>query len=273
MMRKRFNQSKPGAPIAKTLKLLVGTKTDDELVPLHVKDADILTVFGYLSQLYALYRKAEDLPTIVMKHQFYSVIGNRTNVDQTIASLQVSGKVRVFKTSLGTDQFCTMLTSDYVDYVRMISNLPTDTNSIESVDMNDKVRIKVLLKFLEEFIPNYSDIYVSLKVLNAKYKFVDSHITLLIKAGVLTSKDAGCWWLAIPNVGKFLKTLRKGRGHTLQTIKRSKYKELSVKNLLARKPPSSIKLGWHFHIHDLIGADIISSIKSTNGVILRVVTV
>ena len=276
MMRKRLNLSKPGAPVPKLSRISSTNNNNqiDDLVPAHIKVADILTIFHHLSGHYELYRKAEKFPKIVMKHQFYSVVENRTNVDQTIHSLQATGKLRVFKTSLGTDQFCTMLTPDYIDYVQTVSKLTTDDqqdSKSENPSPMECKRRKVLTKFLEELVPCHTDVDINIKTLTTTYKFTDSQITLLIKDGVLTSKDAGCWWLAIPNVGKFLKTLRKGRSYMLQTIRRAKYKELSVKNILARKPPNSVRLGWHFHVHDLVGADLVTVIKSTTSTLLRVV--
>lgn len=269
-MRKRFNLSKPGTPVAKIPRIVCSNEDFDGLVPQHIKLSDILTIFDHLSSHYELYRKAEKIPRIVMKHQFYSVIENRTNVDQTINSLQAAGKIKVFKTSLGTDQFCIMLSADYVSYVRKVTKLDIHEEG-KTLAPDDNKRIKILTKFVEEFVPFHTDVDVNIETLTSKYKFTDSQITLLIKNGVLTSKDAGLWWLAIPNVGKFLKTLRKGRTYMLQTIRRAKYKELSVKSLLARKPPNSVKLGWHFHVHDLVGADLVSIIKSTTGTLLRVV--
>ncbi len=38
-----------------------------------------------------------------------------------------------------------------------------------------------------------------------------------MKSGVLTVRDAGSWWLSIPNSGKFIKYFVKGRFLTLDT--------------------------------------------------------
>ena len=47
-----------------------------------------------------------------------------------------------------------------------------------------------------------------------------------MKAGLLTVRDAGTWWLALPSAGVFLKTLSIGRKATLTIMRRTKYKEM-----------------------------------------------
>ena len=48
----------------------------------------------------------------------------------------------------------------------------------------------------------------------------------LIKAGLLTVRDAGTWWLALPSAASFLQTLTAGRKASQNILKRTKYKEM-----------------------------------------------
>lgn len=86
-----------------------------------------------------------------------------------------------------------------------------------------------------------------------------THRTLVNK-GILLVRDVGknntSWWFAIPGVSPFIKSLTKGRDMVRQILKKSKYKELLRKELLGRKLTVS-KLPMEFHVHDIIGADIV----------------
>lgn len=82
----------------------------------------------------------------------------------------------------------------------------------------------------------------------------------LVNKGILLVRDVGknnaSWWFAIPGVSPFIKSLTKGRDMVRQILKKAKYKELLRKELLGRKLTIS-KLPMEFHVHDIIGADIV----------------
>lgn len=80
----------------------------------------------------------------------------------------------------------------------------------------------------------------------------------LIQQGVLAARDVGCYWLSIPSVGEFIKTLVYGRRLTLQHIKRTKYKELLQSELQQRKLPPKAQLSMLYHIYDIIGSDLVT---------------
>lgn len=81
-----------------------------------------------------------------------------------------------------------------------------------------------------------------------------------MKRGVLLVRDVGktqsSWWFAIPEVSSFIKSFTKGRSMVKQMIQRSKYKEIMRHELQGRKMSVS-KLSMEYHIHDLIGADVV----------------
>jgi serine/threonine-protein kinase 19 len=54
----------------------------------------------------------------------------------------------------------------------------------------------------------------------------------------------------------------------LQMIKRKKYKEMLQTELEGRRMTVS-KLGMMYHIHDIIGADLVECIPTTSGPLLR----
>lgn len=80
----------------------------------------------------------------------------------------------------------------------------------------------------------------------------------LVRLGVLLPRDVGkmksSWWIAIPAVSPFIKSLIKGRSSIRQMVKRSKFSELLWSELECRKVGVS-KLPVEYHIHDLVGQD------------------
>ena len=81
-----------------------------------------------------------------------------------------------------------------------------------------------------------------------------------MRHGVLLVRDVGktssSWWFAIPGVSPFIKSLTKGRSMVQQVLRKSKYKELLQSELESRKFSVS-KLNMEYHIHDLIGSDLV----------------
>ena len=51
---------------------------------------------------------------------------------------------------------------------------------------------------------------------------------------MLTVRDVGSWWLAIPSAGLYMKSFIRGRKAVLTMIRKSKYKEIlqSVSDLV-----------------------------------------
>ena len=60
----------------------------------------------------------------------------------------------------------------------------------------------------------------------------------------------------MPGVSPFIKSLTRGRGMLQQIIGRSKFKEILHRDLISRKMTVS-KLPMEYHIHDLVGADLV----------------
>uniref|UniRef100_A0A4W5JVP3 Serine/threonine kinase 19 n=1 Tax=Hucho hucho TaxID=62062 RepID=A0A4W5JVP3_9TELE len=112
-------------------------------------------------------------------------------------------------------------------------------------------------KFLEKMLPSCND--------------MNSEITQLVKSGVLTVRDAGSWWLSIPNSGRFTKYLIQGRKAVLGMVKKSKYNKVLKAELEERQTNSQVKFQIKYHIHDIIGAELVECIPTTSGTLLRCV--
>ena len=65
----------------------------------------------------------------------------------------------------------------------------------------------------------------------------------LVKASVLTVRDVGSWWIAIPCAGIYMKSFIRGRKAMLTMIRKCKYKEILQKVIIK---------------HDIINIDLVS---------------
>lgn len=96
--------------------------------------------------------------------------------------------------------------------------------------------------------------------------FGDADVTQLVAAGVLTVRDAGSWWLAVPGIGRFVRALVRGRRALLGAVRRSRHRELLLAELGQRPPPA---LGLRYLLLDLLGAELLRSVPTASGPLLR----
>ncbi|XP_039738914.1 winged helix repair factor 1 isoform X9 [Pteropus medius] len=124
-------------------------------------------------------------------------------------------------------------------------------------------------KFLASVLPACGDLSFQQDQMTQTFGFRDTEITQLVNAGVLTVRDAGSWWLAVPGAGRFIKYFVKGRQAVLGMVRKAKYRELLLSELLGRRAPAAVRLGLAYHVHDLIGAQLVDCVSTTSGTLLR----
>ncbi|KAL1367590.1 uncharacterized protein LOC107473711 isoform X2 [Arachis duranensis] len=119
------------------------------------------------------------------------------------------------------------------------------------------------IMFLDDYIKQ-----CSLLSLGGKVK--DSHITLLINAGVIIRQliDPNMYWFAIPNVGTLLKGLAQGRNELISLLSRRRYKEMMLATLEKKRLRMS-PLDMRFHLRDLIGSGHLRTDHTPTGLIIR----
>ncbi|XP_036212349.1 serine/threonine-protein kinase 19 isoform X2 [Myotis myotis] len=59
------------------------------------------------------------------------------------------------------------------------------------------------------------------------------------------------------------------RQAVLGMVRKAKYRELLLSELLGRRAPASVRLGLAYHVHDLIGAQLVDCVSTTSGTLLR----
>ncbi|KAK6481769.1 serine/threonine-protein kinase 19-like [Huso huso] len=219
-------------------------------VPLDTKGA-----LQYLASLFPRKLFNDTLPPIVLKHQLYSIKQDRTLVDRQLNELKDQGEILMFQLGFDTDAFAVVFAQDY-----KVKALAAEAG---------RETLGTVQKFLETVLPSCMDLSFNKEKMLKKFLFRDQEITQLVKSGVLTVRDAGSWWLAIPNSGRFTKFFIQGRKAVLGMIKKSKYKEVLQTDLECRKMTSHVKLGIQYHIHDIIGAELVECVPTTSGILLR----
>ncbi|XP_053158827.1 serine/threonine-protein kinase 19 isoform X2 [Hemicordylus capensis] len=196
----------------------------------------------------------DSLPPLVLRHQIYSLVKDRTTVDRHLNQLKDDGRIRMFQHSFDADTFVVTFTDNYISKV------------LEFVSGKESAR--TVKKFLDSVLSSCPDISFDKRRLLKEFGFRDTEITQLVNAGVLTVRDAGSWWLAVPGAGRFIKCFIKGRKSVLGMIEKAKYKEVLLSDLQSRRAPS-VKLGLPYHIHDIIGAQLVDCVPTSSGTLLR----
>ncbi|XP_037055697.1 serine/threonine-protein kinase 19 isoform X3 [Peromyscus leucopus] len=169
--------------------------------------------------------------------------------------LQERGEIKVIQLGFDLDAHGIIFTEDY------------RTRVLKACD--GRPCAGAVQKFLASVLPACGDLSFQQDQMTQTYGFRDPEITHLVNAGVLTVRDAGSWWLAVPGAGRFIKCFVKGRQAVLSMVRKAKYRELLLSELLGRRPPSAVRLGLAYHVHDLIGAQLVDCVPTSSGTLLR----
>ncbi|KAH0630500.1 hypothetical protein JD844_013566 [Phrynosoma platyrhinos] len=223
---------------AKKRKLAFGSESVDQEGPEAVESA-----LEYLASLFPRKLFEDSLPPLILRHQIYSLVKDRTTVDRHLSQLKDEGRIRMFQHGFDADTFVVTFTDIYKSKVLEFAS--------------GKEFARTVKKFLDSVLTSCPDISYDKKRMLNEFGFRDTEITQLVNAGVLTVRDAGSWWLAVPGAGRFIKYFIKGRKAVLGMIQKAKYKEVLLSDLQNRRAPSAVKLGIPYHIHDIIGAQLV----------------
>ncbi|XP_024594439.1 serine/threonine-protein kinase 19 isoform X2 [Neophocaena asiaeorientalis asiaeorientalis] len=170
-------------------------------------------------------------------------------------ALQEQGEIRIIQLGFDSDAQGIIFTEDY------------RTRVLKACD--GRPYAGAVQKFLASVLPACSDLSFQQDQMIQTFGFRDPEITQLVNAGVLTVRDAGSWWLAVPGAGRFIKCFVKGRQAVLGMVRKAKYRELLLSELLGRRAPAAARLGLAYHVHDLIGAQLVDCVSTTSGTLLR----
>ncbi|XP_061702594.1 inactive serine/threonine-protein kinase 19-like isoform X1 [Syngnathoides biaculeatus] len=152
---------------------------------------DIRGSLEYLMTLFPRKLFNDALPQIVLKHQLYSIHRDKTLVDKEVNKMREDGELLMFQLGFDAEAFALVFTSDY-------------KAKVSAAEEGRDTRATVG-RFLEKLSSPCTDLSFDKDRMITEFLFADAEITQLVKAGVLTVRDAGSWWLSIPNSGRFTK--------------------------------------------------------------------
>ena len=81
----------------------------------------------------------------------------------------------------------------------------------------------------------------------------------------------GMFYLTIPNASLFLRTLNDGLRHVKSLIKKSKFHEIQLTELLLKEGKKTSKLGMTYYCLHLIGLESVRVVSTTTGPLLKYV--
>jgi hypothetical protein len=190
-------------------------------------------------------------PPIFFKHQLYSYqSNNRTLIDQELQNMFNQNQIRFFHSDFG---ILIMLTKDY--------------NLLIERQLNENNRLKQ--RFIQDLLPNSIRLSIDKNLLENNFQFNSNDIHLLIQLGLLLPKQIDQYWFSIPNLSVFITCLEKGRRILLQMLSRRTYREIPMKEFRLRDTKKTCLLGFDYHIHDLIGANLAHIIDTPTGSIVK----
>ncbi|XP_077617062.1 winged helix repair factor 1 isoform X1 [Crocuta crocuta] len=261
-----------------------------EADPLRGESGSARAAVAELVQLFPRGLFEDALPPIALRSQVYSLVPDRTAADRQLVrgvgatdgsrfpastpslrhpggrpaalpfsrrqkELQEQGEIRIIQLGFDLDAHGIIFTEDY------------KTRVLKACD--GRPYAGAVQKFLASVLPACGDLSFQQDQMTQTFGFRDTEITQLVNAGVLTVRDAGSWWLAVPGAGRFIKYFVKGRQAVLGMVRKAKYRELLLSELLGRRAPAAVRLGLTYHVHDLIGAQLVDCVSTTSGTLLR----
>ncbi|XP_058678558.1 serine/threonine-protein kinase 19 [Ammospiza caudacuta] len=216
--------------------------------------AGVEAALGAVSALFPRRLFGDALPPLVLRHQLYSLVPDRTAVDRHLNRLRDEGRVRLLHLGLGPDTLGVVSLELYREKVlAAVSGSP---------------REPLVRRFLEAAVAASPELGYERRGMGER-GFGDKDITQLVAAGLLTVRDAGSWWLAVPGAGRFVRALIRGRRAVLSLLRRSRHRPVPLRELEGLRAPPGAALGVPFLLHDLLGEGRLHSVPSAAGPLLR----
>ncbi|CAM2714223.1 unnamed protein product [Rotaria socialis] len=178
---------------------------------------------------------------IIFKHQLYSLASNNCTL---------------------VDRIMLMFTNDY----QLLVEQQLNENNLSSLSI-EKNRLKQRLT--QDLLPNNKRLSIDKNSLENGFDLNTNDIHLLIQLGLLLPKQIDQYWFSIPNLAQFVACIEKGRRTLIQILSRRTYREIPMNEFRLRDTKKQCLLGFDYHIHDLIGANLAHVIDAPTGPIVK----
>ncbi|XP_072777203.1 inactive serine/threonine-protein kinase 19 isoform X1 [Taeniopygia guttata] len=203
--------------------------------------AAVEAALGAVAALFPRRLFGDALPPLLLRHQLYSLVPDRTAVDRHLERLRAEGRLRLLHLGLGPDALGVVSARLYREKaLAAVAGSP---------------REPLVRRFLEVAVMARPELSYGERQ--------------LVAVGLLTVRDVGSWWVAVPGVGRFVRALLRGRRALLSLFRRARLRQLPQGALGGGKTPPGAALGVPFLLHDLLGEGRLQSIPTPAGPLLR----
>lgn len=197
------------------------------------------------------------LPSVMLRHQLNSFIRSESVITQELEDMKQQNQIHMFQLSPKEEDVVILLMDDYRSHVCLHA-------------AHTGLSLPIANKFITTVINHTQEMCLSKKALHETYNFTEEEISELVKMNVLREKDRESWWFAIPGANLFRKAHSRGRKAVMTMMRKSKNNECYRRDLESRKLPKIAKLGMLYHIHDVIGAQLVTCIDTPAGQLMRI---
>lgn len=231
--------------------LLTGTHEEAKSQP----PTDVLSAMACIFSL-ALWAKLEasSIPPVVLRHQLYTFLSDRSQVDREVGQL-LSEHVLV-QVQIDRDTYGLINVKDFVR---------TAGQSMQKCDVASGIREK----FISAIEMGRVEVSMRRDRLQQLCSLSDADISTLVRCGLLAIRDAHTVWLSIPNAYVLTRALTDGRQVIVDAIRRTKFKEVLLSELLKKPLAKGISTGIRYCLLDLIGSETLTFVDTTSGPMLR----
>ncbi|OQR76338.1 serine/threonine-protein kinase 19-like [Tropilaelaps mercedesae] len=192
----------------------------------------------------------EDFPlVVVLQHQLYAHLDNRTLVDRRIEELVQSGCLRAVRVGAAEDETALVDFEEYQEHALSMA------------------KNKLLMKKFLGSLKLHWNVVFSREQLN-KLDFTEKEISQLIRMGVLSlRKTVGSYFLSIPGASEYVRHLEAGRKALQQALKKTKFKQI-LRDDFEKKKLARTRLSVSYLIDDALGKDVLEPNETTSGLML-----
>ncbi|ETN01132.1 hypothetical protein PPTG_24109 [Phytophthora nicotianae INRA-310] len=218
-------------------------------------------------------------PPVVVWHQLYTILPNRTFIDQNVHRLRNKGKLVTFRIPTGSEDTVIIRAEDYIAEVKKYENIFREQLRQHPGDSAISLKLNAMAAY-GRALPTLTSLSTApLQVLISRMSKVvsfsdESEIRVMMgciqRLGFLlptTRLDDEAYSFSMPGIGKLVSAIKKTRTQIVSTLKRTKYKEMHEQQLKKLKTKHS-RFQLEFHLADMEGCGMVRRTKVTSGVLV-----
>eukprot|EP01023_Acetabularia_acetabulum_P061836 TRINITY_DN7522_c0_g4_i1.p1 TRINITY_DN7522_c0_g4~~TRINITY_DN7522_c0_g4_i1.p1 ORF type:complete len:287 (+),score=31.93 TRINITY_DN7522_c0_g4_i1:240-1100(+) len=222
--------------------------------------SDIEVTISLLQQAYPF--EICGSPPVIYVTQIYSVLKDRTTVDQEIDRMRIQNRVRLIQ--LPDNDNAIIWTQDYKNVI---------DKKIELCRTEDQ---QVLREFKDKIVYSIKSSQVSkMDMQQVFYDKTDDAISILLRHGFLARGIGGhfadIYFFTFQGLGKSAAAVTEGREEVLKILNRRRHEEIKLSQFEKLKLKSKKWCGSDFHLRDMVGKGLIEMFNTPVGDGIRLV--